>query len=503
MNWTRTDPGAGDPAGIRHAATLRQAQATELEDRTRRPLVIATDHALSDGWKARSATAFVASTVDLIAAIDPIIAGLKSEADTLMRYAAQVETIHSESIALRHQIVNAHADFDLVKLARDGTLYDFVFPPTPSVLISLEYQSLSSRMEAQTHSIASLNTRWDVLDDQRRRADHACASSISGSRTVSAARLHPATSSVDSKMSLLTLLGGLSIHGLAGLMRNDPQLMQEFWRNPPHPGSVAIWWSGLGAAEHTQLIAGCAGIVGNLPGVDVDSRMEANMGEFERAHRGYDSLTPVQQSAVDDVSHALALGSAATPHGLLNFNLDAVPPSAAVVVGDLAAASATGGVSMVVPEMDSRVGEGDSMHTATLAAGNVLREQDVVDPHNVHAVVAWTGYGSPSADLLPFDASAPGSVVDNPTATVGAERFAGELDGQFAQAKAFGLNPHPSTAVLGHTSMTTMVTDALARTEHSVAAVVFADSPEGTGMPFASSSPGGHPFPPPVNGTSW
>ncbi|WP_434316942.1 alpha/beta hydrolase [Leifsonia sp. P73] len=280
-------------------------------------------------------------------------------------------------------------------------------------------------------------------------------------------------------MIMLTMIGPAEFERM---LAGDPDLAQRFWDNPPPPEVVAAWWKGLTPDQREKWCQAVPAIIGNLPGLDADTRIHANMIQFQRDL--YDtSIHPNSPRGVliRDILTALRVGRFSgpgldyeklakqekPPRGLLAYNPTAEPPLAAVAVGETGAEK-SGKVTWTVPGMASGLGEADRLSGWTNAAVNLYNAQDDIERGVLHMVVAWIGYAPPPA----FPDT---SVLEGNRARAGADRLTKELDGQWAADTILGGNPRPFTAVVGYSYGTTVVTNAVSKDgalTHGVQSVV-------------------------------
>lgn len=264
---------------------------------------------------------------------------------------------------------------------------------------------------------------------------------------------------------------------LAALLAADPKLAQRFWDNPPPPEKVAAWWKKLPPEARERWCQSAPEVIGNLPGLDADTRIHANAIRLARDLTD-PAISPdsARGRTLKDILAALGVeklrdGTAADyerlakaqkpPRGLLSYNLRHEPPLAAVAIGDTDAEK-SGKVTWMVPGMDSGLGEDGRLRGWTDAGLNLHNEQGILDGLS-HMVVAWIGYDAPGMD----------SVLHGDKARSGGRRLSAELDGQWAADSILGGNPDPYTAVVAHSYGTTVASKAIGGLGHNVQSVVF------------------------------
>lgn len=288
------------------------------------------------------------------------------------------------------------------------------------------------------------------------------------------ALLPPSTETGSALLDILTLL---KPETLAALLAADPKLAQEFWDNPPAPEKVAAWWKKLPSEARERWCQSAPEVIGNLPGLDADTRIHANAIQLARDLKD-PTITPdsARGRTLRDILAALgveklpdgsaadyeALAKAQKPaRGLLSYNLRHEPPLAAVAIGE-ASAETSGKVTWMVPGMDSGLGVDGRLESWANAGINLYNEQGILDGLP-HMVVAWIGYDAPGMD----------SVLHGDKGESGGRRLSAELDGQWAADSILGGNPRPFTAVVGHSYGTTVASNAISGLSHNVQSVVF------------------------------
>ncbi|KQR51170.1 hypothetical protein ASF88_18465 [Leifsonia sp. Leaf336] len=287
--------------------------------------------------------------------------------------------------------------------------------------------------------------------------------------------------SADTASALFDMLALLKPETLAALLAADPKLAQKFWDNPPPPEKVAAWWKKLTPEAREHWCDFVPEVIGNLPGLDADTRIHANTIQLAR-DLSDPTISPdsARGKTLKDILAALGVeklrdgtaddyetmaNSKRPPRGLLSYNLRHEPPLAAVAIGETSAEK-SGKVTWMVPGMDSGLGEDGRLKDWTFAGLFLYREQDGLDGLP-HMVVAWIGY-EPPVNQFPD----PG-VLQGDKARAGGRRLAAELDGQWAADSILGGNAYPYTAVVGHSYGTTVASNAITDLTHEVQSVVF------------------------------
>jgi len=277
VSWTRTNPGAGDPWGIRSQAGIRQTGADNLRTTTLTNLQTAATDAASATWTAQAATAFAASAEGLIPDVQVIITGLETDAGALNQYAAMVEQIQDQASAVQRQQDDAQRDLARLLFTSFGDTAETTSPwsePDPN---ALERARVLEALRVTRSTLTQVEVRWDELALQRRAADDACVATLAsvGSRG-NLAGLGTQQLSYLSTTGLLQKLDGLSATEITILLQNNPGLAEKFRNSPPDAAGVDAWWSDLDGASQAALIAALPIVIGNLEGVPYGSRVQAN-----------------------------------------------------------------------------------------------------------------------------------------------------------------------------------------------------------------------------------
>jgi hypothetical protein len=184
VSWTRTNPGAGDPWGIRSQASIRQTGADNLRTTTLTNLQTAVTDAASATWTAQAASAFAASAEGLIPDVQVIITGLETDAGALNQYAAMVEQIQDQASAVQRQQDDAQRDLARLLFTSFGDTAETTSPwsePDPN---ALERARVQEALRVTRSTLTQVEVRWDELALQRRAADDACVATLAsvGSR---------------------------------------------------------------------------------------------------------------------------------------------------------------------------------------------------------------------------------------------------------------------------------------------------------------------------------
>lgn len=299
MAWSRQNPGAGEPDGIRYQARLRSDKVNELRD-ARARLQSARQEACSAQWTGRSRNAFVSTLESAAPDLDVLITGLDATAAALNRYAAQVEQIQDAQRALEHQRDQARRTvWDRQRRLRDlastpgmiGTGSDRAHPFEDPVTADIRAH-VTDQLDSEQAILRQVDTNWDLLVTRRRQADAACVAALDSRDTLGNTwRLTGSAIRTDTPEQLLALLGALGSTDLLILLKLHPELVGKIQK--ADPAAVAAWWARLPSAHHdgqpdgqadangfsaeqAAMIAGAPTLIGSLNGLPALARVAAN-----------------------------------------------------------------------------------------------------------------------------------------------------------------------------------------------------------------------------------
>lgn len=250
----------------------------------------------------------------------------------------------------------------------------------------------------------------------------------------------------------------------------DPQIP------PPNtsPEDVHRWWTSLTSEQRQRFIAEHPDQVGNLNGVPVLARSDANISVMNQDLNRVRDIASRSGVSVDDVLRDPGkYGLSATDitryhnadetkqgldhdsdHGHNPVYLFAYDPTAfggkgraAVCIGNPDTAKNT---AVIVPGTSSSV-KGGWLHEGHNDALNLYGQANAADPNNPTAVIAWMGYDAPN-DFKDLRISTP------MLARTGSEALAQDVNGLWTTHLGGGQH----VTVLGHSYGSTTVADAFA-----------------------------------------
>lgn len=275
MTWTRENPGAGEPWGIRNQATLRTNRADDLRV-VQGTLGAVRNDAGSADWTAKSRDAFVANLDALGPSLVLLIQGLDAHAAALQRYATEIEQIQDQQSVLGHQ--RSDAQDQLVKHERQrSTLLAGMELWATEPSHSVDSARLDRVIDADQTMLRGCDAQWEDLIAHRRSADSTCAQQLGSVQALGPLAAFTATAiRFDSSTELLSRFATLSAADLQVLVGLHPDLAGRFTAHPPSAQMVAEWWSALGHDQQLALAAGVPEVVGALDGVPWEVRFSAN-----------------------------------------------------------------------------------------------------------------------------------------------------------------------------------------------------------------------------------
>lgn len=311
-----------------------------------------------------------------------------------------------------------------------------------------------------------------------------------------------------------------TLQGCLGNLRTDgydPNILEPVDADtqipPPNtnPEDVHRWWTSLTPQQRQQFIAEHPDEIGNLNGVPILARNEANLAVMNRDLDRVRSVASRNNVSVDDVLRDPAkFGLSATDvtryqnanetkQGLDHDAGDPLHPNpvflfaydptafggkgrAAIAIGNPDLAKNT---AVIVPGTSSSV-KGGWLHDGHNDAINLFEQANAADPHNPTAVIAWMGYDAPNG----FDDV---QRISTPAlARTGSAALAQDVNGLWATHVGAGQH----VTVLGHSYGSTTVADAFAMHNMHANDAVLLGCP-GTDMAHSAADfhlDGGHVF---------
>jgi hypothetical protein len=263
----------------------------------------------------------------------------------------------------------------------------------------------------------------------------------------------------------------------------DPAILQSLDAAPqiPPPGTSAEdvhkWWTSLTPEERQRLLAEHPAEIGNLNGVPVLARSDANIAVMTQDLSRVRDVAGRYGVSVDDVlrdpgKYGLSAtditryqnadqtkqgldhdaGDPLRPNPVYLFAYDPLAFSgkgrAAIAIGNPDLAKNT---AVIVPGTSSSV-KGGWLHDNHNDALNLFAQANAADPKNPTAVIAWMGYDAPN------DFSDVQRISTPELARTGGQALAQDVNGLWATH--LGAGQH--VTVLGHSYGSTTVADAFA-----------------------------------------
>lgn len=211
-------------------------------------------------------------------------------------------------------------------------------------------------------------------------------------------------------MTLLNALTARSPSGVTAFVDADPQRIRTLLAAPPGAPQVSGWWQRLDSVAQRALVTAAPELIGNLDGIPVAVRNDANRHVLRTAIRelevpegtvGRSQETQNQHrlEMLYAVADALGPSTANPPRTLLQLDPHD-EGKVAIVLGDLDTADY---VSFLMPGMFITVGGNVVEWTDTAARLydeqvswlSLLAEAGASDDEQTVATVAWIGYQTP------------------------------------------------------------------------------------------------------------
>lgn len=221
-----------------------------------------------------------------------------------------------------------------------------------------------------------------------------------------------------SASSIATITGTSLLHALTAMpptavsefVESNPQRLHELLAAPPGAPQVSGWWAGLDATAKRSMLSAMPELIGNLDGVPVTERNDANRDvlrstirelELEGTMTGRTLATQNLQrlQMLYSIADALGPSTANPPRSLLQLDTHDAG-KVAIVLGDLDTADY---VSYLMPGMFITVGGNVVEWTDTAARLydeqvswlSLLADAGATDEVETVATVAWIGYQTP------------------------------------------------------------------------------------------------------------
>lgn len=405
------DPTRGAPASIRLTARRHEARAQALRDEQTR-LERAAEGLSTGEWSGSAKQRFTSAAGTLGPSYSRTALLVEHVAETLSRYADEVERIQDEAARIRSAQDSAAADRDRL-ITNRSQLNASVDAGTDVEADHVLLRRVTDALTQQDAVDSQLSTRWNELVAERTRLDDSTAAELDDVDSVGVVAVQAHSVSRMSDRQLLNWLGSLTPDQLLAL-RGDPAIADRLG-SVSDPELIADWWSSAGgphergssdghSSEQDALIAAFPAVIGNLNGVAYWARDRANRIQLTTL---IGSASGVDLAAYKNIRASLGKYKGVQLTSLVPHH----PPLAAVSIGDLDRAH---DVTYLVPGMDS---DTRNMTVVERAAYNLrVRQRDYVGDA---AVVAWINYETPT----------PKTVLHGDLARAGSERLGQDLAG--------------------------------------------------------------------------
>jgi len=200
--------------------------------------------------------------------------------------------------------------------------------------------------------------------------------------------------------SSLQRLEHMSANQRATFLKTHPSATVEYLNATPD--LTADWWNTQRTWKRRDAVQVLPKYVGNLEGIDYESRDIANRKHLNKAlvaakkqatAHPNDAMAQKVLRSYTAIKSAANVGRRTSPRRFLILLTDDKPPLAAIAVGDLDTARQ---VTFNVPGMGTFT---DDMQAWTQSAQNVWEAQGRVGGSKQRAVVAWIGYVTPPVGI--------------------------------------------------------------------------------------------------------
>jgi uncharacterized protein YukE len=311
-----TDPGVGEPAGIRSLANERSTKAAELQ-KVHTTVKSAEETISASSWTGKSRAAFGSAVDSVLPDLTLLAAGLAAQAAILHTYGGQVQQIKEEQAALEHQRRTALAALGGLQVPLTPVA---IRDPERDAQHRREQARITEKIDAERSILAGIDSQWNQLVTRRRRIDLATAEALAGRDVLGPiwAFTGPKIHSTD-PAALLAMMAGLSASDLQILLGQHQDLAHEIAK--ASPDAVATWWAGLSgsngefSAAQLALIATIPTVIGALDGIPALARVAANRINAENQikldekliekYKAYPTTVDRLQKEIDYLMHAV------------------------------------------------------------------------------------------------------------------------------------------------------------------------------------------------------
>jgi hypothetical protein len=281
------------------------------------------------------------------------------------------------------------------------------------------------------------------------------------------------------KAPLLRQLGLLPEKTIASYLKSNPDVVTGLLAAPPSAVEVSGWWSSLDPAATAAMENAAPQLVGNLDGIPVEVRDDANRVWLTQSIAERDASTArpgsrTLEAAAERELHMLgevevALGNAQSVPSRSLLTVDPVGQGrAAIVLGDLATADY---VTYLVPGMfftiDGQINDWTDdaarIYDEQVSWLNLISETDPGEATKTVAVVAWMGYETPNLT----------NIASLDLAEKGRDALAATIQGLLSE-RGFDT---PYISIIAHSYGTTTALMALTDYDFSIDALALVGSP--------------------------
>lgn len=275
-----TNPGVGDPAGIRRLAAARDDEVDDLDLVVQRGSSALAETA-PPVWEGAAHDAFAAALEQVLRDARTLRTGLDEHAEALRAYARAVEGIQERQRVLerrRREVERERA----AAIREEGLMLST--RPAETLPFGAVVPSAADRIAAADALGRRLDLDWDDLVADRRRADAACRAALGSTAALGSLALVRGTGGAGCPTTpqLLQYLKVLSPTELRLFEERYPDLVQQLAGADPQ--IVHDWWASMDgedpwvlSAKQALLVAAMPAVLGALDGLPPHARVAANV----------------------------------------------------------------------------------------------------------------------------------------------------------------------------------------------------------------------------------
>jgi len=274
-----TNPGVGDPAGIRRLAAARDDEVDDLDLVVQRGSSALAETA-PPVWEGAARDAFATGLDQALRDARTLRTGLDEHAEALRVYARAVEGIQERQRELERRRGEVERE-RAAAIREEGLMLST--RPAETLPFGVVLPSAADRVAAADALGRRLDLDWDDLVADRRRADAACRAALGSTAALGKLALVLGTSSAGCPTSgqLLRYLSDLSATDMRLLAERHPEVLRPFLEGSPR--DVHEWWASMDGGDpwvlsprQAALVGVMPGLLGRLDGLPPHARIAAN-----------------------------------------------------------------------------------------------------------------------------------------------------------------------------------------------------------------------------------